>query len=196
LEDAFAYPPGPLAGSGPWLPSPFAAYPSLTVRAAGGGVVGAADDTRSAALALGAAVDLGRPWALSFTLAFAGPGPAPPGESYCYLQLGDEAGAFNAVVVDLNDGSGGADHAQLYITDDLTHFYFQVVPFAFGTRHRVEMTWDGSTHRAYLDGVEVAAGVLRDPATIALKLVSLFIVGDASAARWTIYDFACRFTAA
>jgi hypothetical protein len=189
----FPYAPGPLVGNGPWFAAPFAPdYPSLTVRtAAEAGVMGAADETRAATLAV-PGVNLARPWSLSFSVAFAAPAPVPGSESYCYILLGDESGAQNAVVVDLNDGSGGADHAQIYLADDQSHLFFQVVPFAFGAPHRVTLTWDGVTHRAFLDGVETVVGTLRDPGTIALKDVSLFIIGDESAARWTIYDFEMR----
>ncbi len=56
------------------------------------------------------------------------------------------------------------------------------------------MPWDGLTHRALLDGVEVVAGVLRNPGTIFPILGSLFIRGDGSAARWTIHDLQYRLT--
>jgi hypothetical protein len=38
----------------------------------------------------------------------------------------------------------------------------------------------------------VAQGTLLDPATL-YPAVTLWITGDASAARWTIYDFEMRF---
>jgi hypothetical protein len=49
-------------------------------------------------------------------------------------------------------------------------------------------------HRAFLDGVPVAAGALLDPSTL-FPVVTLWITGDAGggAERWTIYDFEMRF---
>jgi hypothetical protein len=101
------------------------------------------------------------------------------------------------VAVILNGSSGGDDHATVSLQDDQGHDFQAVVPFAFSTRHQVRITWDGTPgggHRAFLDGVPVAAGALLDPSTL-FPVVTLWITGDAGggAERWTIYDFEMRF---
>jgi hypothetical protein len=146
-------------------------------------------------------VDLSRPWSLTFTVAFAGPAPAAGSRCECRLFLGQEYGrGQNAVAVILNGSTGGDDHAVVSLQDDQGHDFQAVVPFAFGpppARHQVRITWDGTPggmHRAFLDGVPVAAGALLDPSTL-FPVVTLWITGDAGggAERWTIYDFEMRF---
>jgi hypothetical protein len=142
-------------------------------------------------------VDLSQPWSLAFTVAFVGPGPAAGGSCECRLSLGQEYGRMqDAVAVILNDASGGDGHAIVSLQDDQGACFQSVLPFAFGpppVRHHVQITWDGTIHRAFLDGVQVAAGALLDPSAL-YPAVTLWISGDGggSAARWTIHDFEMR----
>jgi hypothetical protein len=150
-------------------------------------------------------MDLSRPWALSFTVAFAGPRPAAGSSCECRLFLGQEYGrGQDAVAVILNDASGGDNHAVVALQDDQGQDFRAVVPFAFAppsppspspsARHHVRITWDGTLHRAFLDGVQVAQGTLLDPSTL-YPVVVLWISGEAGGGgeRWTIYDFEMRF---
>ena len=56
------------------------------------------------------------------------------------------------------------------------------------------MTWDGARHRTWLDRVQLASVVARPPGQITLPDVALEIIGDDSAAGWTIFDFQYRLT--
>jgi hypothetical protein len=181
-----------LAGQGPWLASPFG-YLSLLVRstAEGGGVASLANQTRTTALPVGPGLGIGGGWAFEFSAAFDGPAPD---ESACQILQGDEAGPQNALAVVVDDAYGATHQVTLYLSDDLGAVFSAVVPLAPGTRRQFRITWDGLTHRAFVDGTQVAAGTLRNPATITLRDASLYIVGEASAAGWTIFDFQYRLT--
>ena len=186
-DDFSAYPNGSLAGLGMWIATPFGYDPLIVQNHA---LIGTANNDLLAALDGNAwHLDLTRPWSMAFTVGFAGPLPSPVKDSYCYIQVGSDIGPQNAVLVEINAASGGADHARVYLTDDLSHLYLAVVPFAFGVRHVVTITWDGTIHRAYLDGVQVAAGLLRNPATLTTKYIALVIGGLDTATRWTISNF-------
>jgi hypothetical protein len=203
--DAFDYgggAPGPLAGQGPWVLSPFSsAYPSLLVRntPSGGGVGSAGDGTSAATLALaedgggggGRGEDLSRPFSLSFTLAWEDTVLAPGGVCNAALVLGNEDEAHVTLSVNLINYVG-VNHARLYLTDDLGGSHWINVLFPFGSRHRVTLTWDGAVYRAAMDGAEVMAFALRNPTTIPLKDVTLEIACFTRLSHWAIYDFAVQ----
>lgn len=210
--DGFNYAPGgqALAGCGPWSASPFTpARASLLVRAqAGGGgvvgggvggVVGVAGELRSNTLALGAgggaAAPLALPWSFEFTVSFDGPTPAPGWDTYCQVLLGDENGMQNVLFVDIDSTYATTGKAMIYLTDDRGASFYALAPWALGGRYQVRMTWDGTRHRAFVNGTQVTSGHLRSPAEITLQDGSLYIVGDASGGGgggWTIFDFAYR----
>ena len=123
-------------------------------------------------------------------LQFTGPAPGPGDDTYCALLIGDMAGPQNAVIAEINGSSGGADRALISLVDDLGGRFAVVAPLVFGVNHVVTIVWDGTIHRALVDGVEVVAGLLRDPATITLKYTSLEILRQTVAALWTIHGFA------
>jgi hypothetical protein len=179
--------------------SPFsAAHPSLLVRAAGagGGLAGVPGQTCSTALPL-AGANLALPWSISFAAAFSGALPTVGHSRRCMIMLGDEDGAF--IFVDLYVGSTYASNHKVSISlaDDLGDGSSAAVPLAVGTRCQITLTWDGTRQRVLVDGAEVASAVVRNPGTITLKDVSLFILGSegaGGAAGWNIFDLQYRLT--
>jgi len=176
-----------LEGRGLWIAAT-APYPSLLVHTHT--VIGVGGEERIASVDFGAMnLDLTRPWSFGMTVAYNGPAPGPGSERVCFVLIGDDFGPQNAVVIDINGTSGGNNHAYVSLVDDLGNTLDEVVPFTFGVPHLVEITWDGALHRAFVDGVQVNAGVLRNPSTITLKQTSADILGDAGAADWVIHSY-------
>jgi hypothetical protein len=187
-DDFSTYPDGPLPGNGQWINSPEAYPPLLVVSHA---VKGQLFSTNAASIDLAALqMDLAKPWEFAFDVSFSGAAPTPGSDSSAYILLGDDSTAFNAVVVEESDASGGLDHAIITLADDINNIVGVTVPFTFGQSHRVSIRWDGTTHRAFLDGVEVLTATLRNPASIAARYASPSIGGDFRTVDWTLYGFA------
>ncbi len=159
----------------------------------GGGVMRAANHDCATTMALGAGgaggAELGSPWEFRFSVAFAGPAPAPGGSSYCQFLLGDETGALNMLYFGVGDTYATTHEALACISDEWGIVGQVFLPWAPGVRRQVMLQWDGAQHRVWVDGQCVLAGVLRNPSGILRKVVSFYILGDASAAGWRIFDF-------
>jgi hypothetical protein len=157
--------------------------------------------TRATALALttgaggGAGPNLALPWEFGFTVAFNGPPPSADGESFGQIVLGNDDGPRNVLRVYLYGSYATTHKAMIYLLDDRGGNYGALRPFAPGLRRQVKMTWDGARQRAWLDGVQVVSCVARLPGEITLPVVSLEIIGNDSAAGWTLFDFQYALTA-
>ena len=130
---------------------------------------------------------------MSFTAAFSGALPTVGHARRCMLLLGDENGAMNSVQAYVGSTYATAHQVQISLVDD-AGASSAMVPLAVGARCQVMLTWDGTRQHVLVDGAEVLSGVLRDPATITVPDVSLFIWGNQGAAGWNIFDFQLHLT--